>query len=295
MKLNRENLLSYDPSEFCSGLDKKPLEIYMFVDPLCPECWALEPIIKKLQIEYGKYFSIRHILSGRLATLNMGRKKRYETIAELWEKTASRTGMSCDGNLWFENPVSSPYLASIAIKSAELQGKKKGIGFLRKLQEVLFLEKQNVSNFDVLKNCARNVGLDVEEFVTDIHSETAAKAFQCDLKITNEMDVQEIPTLVFFNSNIEEEGIKITGLYPYEVYVQILEEMLSEKPEPAQPPSLETFLKQYKMVASKEVAVVYDLTIAQAEKEMKKLLLKQKVEQIPAKYGMFWRYQEQEG
>lgn len=292
MRLSRENLLSYDPSEYCQSLDKKPIEIYMFVDPLCPECWALEPMIKKLQIEYGKYFSIKHVLSGRLATLNMNRKKRYETIAELWEKTASRTGMSCDGSLWFENPVSSPYLASIAIKSAELQGKKKGIRFLRRLQEVLFLEKQNVSNFEVLKNCARSVGLDVEEFVTDIHSETAAKAFQCDLKITNEMDVQEIPTLVFFNANVEEEGIKITGLYPYEVYVQILEEMLQQKPDAAQPPSLEQFLMQYKMVASKEVAVVYDITVPQAEKELKKLMLKQMVEQIPAKYGMFWRYLE---
>ncbi|MCM3124833.1 MULTISPECIES: ClpXP adapter SpxH family protein [unclassified Mesobacillus] len=292
MRLSRENLLSYDPSENCQSLDKKPIEIYMFVDPLCPECWALEPIIKKLQVEYGKYFSIKHVLSGRLATLNMNRKKRYETIAELWEKTASRTGMSCDGSLWFENPVSSPYLASIAIKSAELQGKKKGIRFLRRLQEVLFLEKQNVSNFEVLKNCARSVGLDVEEFVTDIHSETAAKAFQCDLKITNEMDVQEIPTLVFFNANVEEEGIKITGLYPYEVYVQILEEMLQQKPDAAQPPSLEQFLMQYKMVASKEVAVVYDITVPQAEKELKKLMLKQMVEQIPAKYGMFWRYLE---
>ncbi|WP_144474570.1 ClpXP adapter SpxH family protein [Cytobacillus oceanisediminis] len=292
MRLSRENLLSYDPSEYCQSLDKKPIEIYMFVDPLCPECWALEPIIKKLQVEYGKYFSIKHVLSGRLATLNMNRKKRYETIAELWEKTASRTGMSCDGSLWFENPVSSPYLASIAIKSAELQGKKKGIRFLRRLQEVLFLEKQNVSNFEVLKNCARSVGLDVEEFVTDIHSETAAKAFQCDLKITNEMDVQEIPTLVFFNANVEEEGIKITGLYPYEVYVQILEEMLQQKPDAAQPPSLEQFLMQYKMVASKEVAVVYDITVPQAEKELKKLMLKQMVEQIPAKYGMFWRYLE---
>ena len=292
MKLSRENLLSYDASECCHGMDKKPIEIYIFIDPLCPECWALEPIIKKLQIEYGNYFSIRHVLSGTLATLNMGRKKRYETIAELWEKTASRTGMSCDGNLWFENPVSSPYLASIAIKSAELQGKKKGIRFLRKLQEALFLEKQNVSNFEVLKSCARNVGLDVEEFVTDIHSETAARVFQCDLKITKEMDVQEIPTLVFFNSKVEEEGIKITGYYPYEVYVQILEEMLPEKPVPSQPPSLETFMQQYKMVASKEISVVYNMTVAQAEKEMKKLLLKQKVEQIPAKYGMFWRYQE---
>ena len=42
-----------------------------------------------------------------------------------------------------------------------------------------------------------SLGLDVEEFINDIHSESAAKAFQCDLKITSEMDVQEIPTLVF--------------------------------------------------------------------------------------------------
>ncbi|CAM3663936.1 ClpXP adapter SpxH family protein [Mesobacillus zeae] len=287
----RKELLNPDVPH-CSGPEKKPLEIYMFVDPLCPECWALEPIMKKLQIEYGKYFSLRHILSGKLATLNMGRKKRYDTIAELWERTASRTGMSCDGNLWFENPVSSPYLASIAIKSAELQGRKKGILFLRKLQEVLFLEKQNVSSFDILKSCARSVGLDVEEFVTDIHSDSAARAFQCDMKITSEMDVEEIPTLVFFNSNIEEEGIKVTGYYPYEVYVQILEEMLSERPERSTPPPLESFLKHYRTVATKEVSVVYDITMNKAEKELKKLLLKQKVEQIPAKYGMFWRYND---
>jgi predicted DsbA family dithiol-disulfide isomerase len=286
----RDELLNPGLLRRSNAYEKRPLEIYSFVDPLCPECWALEPIMKKLQIEYGKYFSLRHVLSGRLATLNLGKKKRYETMAELWEKTASRTGMSCDGSLWLENPVSSPHLVSIAVKSAELQGKKKGIQFLRKLQEVLFLEKQNISNFDVLKACARNVGLDIEEFVTDIHSDSASKAFQCDLKITAEMDVQEIPALVFFNENVEEEGIKVTGFYPYEVYVQILEEMLPEKPEPSPPPPLEDFLRTYKTVATQEVAVVYDLTQNQAEKELKKLLLKQKVEQLPAKHGMFWRH-----
>ena len=56
------------------------------------------------------------------------------------------------------------------------------------------------------------MGLDVTEFLSDIHSNSAAKAFQCDLKITSEMEVSEIPTLVFFNENIEEEGIKITGI-----------------------------------------------------------------------------------
>ncbi|TRZ35764.1 DsbA family protein [Niallia circulans] len=270
--------------------DSKPLEIYMFVDPLCPECWALEPIIKKLQIEYGQYFSLKHVLSGRLATLNMNKKTKYENIAELWEKTACRTGMSCDGSLWYENPIVSPYLASIALKAAELQGRKCGIRFLRKLQEMLFLEKQNIATFDVLKACAASVGLDVVEFVADIHSASAAKAFQCDMKITSEMEVSEIPTLVFFNENIEEEGIKVTGYYPYEVYVQIIEEMLQIVPEKADPPPLESFLKCFNLVASKELSVVYNKSIQEMEREMKKLQLKQLVEQIPAKYGMFWKY-----
>ncbi|WP_349774410.1 ClpXP adapter SpxH family protein [Mesobacillus maritimus] len=286
----REDLLK--PGLVANQNDKKPLEIYTFVDPLCPECWALEPIVKKLLAEYGHYFLLRHILSGKLTTLNLGRKKQYENIADLWEKTASRTGMSCDGNLWFENPVSSPFLASVAIKAAELQGRKKGLQFLRKLQEYLFLEKQNISSMEVLKECAKSVGLDVDEFLTDLHSESAAKAFQCDLTITAEMEVQEIPTLVFFNSNVEEEGLKVTGLYPYEVYVQILEEMLPTKPEPSSPPPLEEFLRHYKTVATKEVAVVYNMTVQKAEKELKKLQLKQIVEQIPAKYGMFWRFNE---
>lgn len=277
----------------CGGSEKKPIEIYMFIDPLCPECWALEPNLKKLQIEYGRYFSIRHILSGRLADLNLSKKKNFENIAQVWEKTASRSGMSCDGSLWLENPVDSPYTVSIALKAAELQGRRAGLRFLRRIQEGLFLEKLNISNLEVLKDCARSLGLDVEEFMIDIHSESAAKAFQCDLKITSEMDVQEIPTLVFFNENVEDEGIKITGSYPYEVYVQILEEMLSEKPVLTPPPPLETFMKFFKFVASKEIAVVYNMSISQIEREMKKLLLKQVVEQIPAKYGTFWRYIEE--
>jgi predicted DsbA family dithiol-disulfide isomerase len=276
-----------------SGSEKKPIEIYMFIDPLCPECWAIEPILKKLKIEYGQYLSIKHVLSGRLADLNISRRKNYENIAELWEKTASRTGMSCDGSLWLENPVDTPSTVSIAIKAAELQGRRAGLRFLRRIQEMLFLEKQNISNLEVLKDCASVSGLDVDEFLNDIHSESAAKAFQCDLKITSEMDVTEIPTLVFFNENTEDEGIKITGTYPYEVYVQILEEMLTEKPIVSPPPPLETFMKFFKFVASKEIAVVYNMSISQIEKEMKKLLLKQVVEQIPAKYGTFWRYIEE--
>jgi predicted DsbA family dithiol-disulfide isomerase len=275
----------------CLGSDKKPIEIYFFIDPVCPECWTIEPILKKLQIEYGRYFSIKHVLSGKITDLNLWKIKTCADKGKLFEKPVKRTRSCYEDKISF-NLISSPFIVSIAIKAAELQGRKGGIRFLRKFQEILFLQQQNVTHFDVLIECARKAGLDVDEFISDIHSESAAKAFQCDLKITAEMDVQETPTLVFFNENTEDEGIKITGVYPYEVYVQILIEMLAVKPLQAAPPPLEVFMRFFRLVASHEIATVYNMPISQVDREMKKLLLKQKVEQMPAKYGKLWRYIE---
>lgn len=269
---------------------QKPIEIYVFVDPLCPECWSLEPYLKKLSIEYGRFFTIRPIVSGQLNTLNKEPFDKPRKLRAIWEKTAKRTGMSCDGDLWIENPVSFPWIASLAIKAAELQGKKSGRIFLRRVQENLFLKKQNISEEDVLFQCAREAKLDINEFKEDLYSDSAKKALQLDLKLTKEMEVDYIPTIVFFNQIVEQEGIKISGLYPYDIYVLVLAEMLQKEPIPSEKPPLEDFLSFYGIVGNKEISVVYDWTVAKTEKEMKKLQLTQKVERIPVKYGSFWKY-----
>lgn len=276
----------------CQGNPQKPIELYLFIDPLCPECWALEPYMKKLQIEYGRFFTLRHILSGKLAALNLTKRRPPRDIAQTWEKTASLSGMSCDGSLWTKKPISEPYNASLAIKAAELQGRKAGIRYLRKLQEVVFLEKLDITDTEVLVKIAHCVNLDLEEFKKDLLSPSAQKALQCDFKITNEMEVHEIPSLVFYHCDEDIGGLKVTGLYPYETYVQILEELIGSKPKPSQVPPLEMFLKYFHFVATKEIAVVYNLTTDEVEREMKQLQLMQKVERVPVKYGTFWRYTE---
>lgn len=274
----------------CHGDAKKPLEIYLFVDPLCAECWALEPILKKLLMRYGRFFTLRHIISGKLATLNMKYRKKPDDLAKIWNQTTSRTGMSCNGNMEKDNPISSPYIASLAIKSAELQGRRAGIRFLRKLQEVLFIEKQNVSEEDVLIEIANDVGLDANEFLKDLHSSSAAKALQCDLKITSEMEVSEIPTIAFFNERVEDEGLKVTGYYPYDMYEQVLFEMLGEAPPASELPPLDIFLYYFKFVATQEISLVYDMAPEEVEKKMKEFVLAQKVVKVPVKYGTFWKY-----
>ncbi|MEQ6375508.1 ClpXP adapter SpxH family protein [Bacillaceae bacterium S4-13-58] len=269
---------------------KKPVEVYVFIDPLCPECWSLEPILKKLTIEYGKYFTLRPIVSGKLTHLNAEKLSKPSKLAQAWEKTANRTGMSCDGDVWLENPIDSPWLASLSIKAAELQGRKAGVRFLRKLQEYVFLKKKNISDSKVLVECASESCLDVEEFSRDLQSTGAKKALQCDLKLTQEMNVDQIPAIVLFNQLEEQDGIKVTGIYPYDVYVDVLKEILAKKIIPSKKPPLEEFLQHYRFVASKEISVVYDWSEAETEKEMKKLLLLQKVEKVPVKHGTFWRY-----
>lgn len=272
------------------GYVQKPVEVYVFIDPLCPECWSLEPYLKKLSIEYGRFFTIRPITTGHLVSLDNEGFEQPRKLKDFWEKTARRTGMSCDGDLWIEDPISYPLTASLAIKAAELQGKRAGRVFLRKIQENLFLKKQNISNEEVLVECAREANIDIEEFQSDLHSDSAKRAFKCDLKLTWEMDVDYIPTLVFFNQRAEEQGIKISGLYPYSIYEQVLEEILQINPIPSSRPPLEEFLKFYKVVGNKEISVVYDWSLEKTEKEMKKLLFQQKVERIPVKYGSFWKF-----
>ncbi|MDG5789130.1 ClpXP adapter SpxH family protein [Evansella sp. AB-P1] len=305
MSTNDESFVCYDDLGLCCPEEpssfykpdkkKKPIEIYMFIDLLCPECWALEPIIKKLQMEYSPYFTLKTLLGYEMKSLNQacGSKKaaHIKQLARIFDETATRTGMPCDGDVWYENMPTTPYSAIIAIKAAELQGKAVGSKYLRRLREALFLHKKNIASEEVLVECAKKVkGMDVNEFTFDLHSQSATKAFKSDVCTTKEMDVTAVPTLVFFNDNVDEPGVKVSGLYDYEVYVNIMKEMIGYDLEKCPQMSLESFLQFYSVVATKEISVVFDWKIEETEKEMKKLQIKQKVEKVPLKYGTLWRY-----
>lgn len=255
----------------------KPIEIYSFIDPLCPECWGLEPIIKKLTVEYSQYFTLRYVIG------NQSTSHKYSTR----EKIAHLTGMSYDGDA---TQALSTYQTSIAVKAAELQGKSAGRKFLRRFREQLFVNQAHVNQEDLWMDCAKSINLDLDEFKKDIESERPFKALQCDRNITSEMDVDNLPAFVFFNISENDEGIKINGRYPYHVYVQVLTELLGETPKPESHPPLEAFMSKYQFVATQEIAMVYDMDQQETEKEMKKLQLRQSVEAVPVKFGTFWRY-----
>lgn len=245
----------------------KPIIIYNFVDLTCPHCWSLEPYIKKLLLEYGMFFTVRPIICHDLPFL----MKRHVTKFNNYNEETKA------------NPL-------ISVKAAGLQGNKAGRSFLRKVREAHFIEQKNIYDFNVLTECAQQTGLDIAEFKSDLSSLSAHKAFQCDTKIANEMNVNQLPTLVFFSQIVEEHTVKISGVQSYATYVYLLKEMLQKDPLPAKKPSLKSFLQHYKTVDINEVAIVYDWTIEEATLKLKELQLMQKVRQIKKDGHIFWTY-----
>ena len=246
----------------------KPLELYVFMNPLCSDSWKLQSVIRKMQIEYGCYFTVRVVLATKLSALN------------------SVKGDQKDRKTSLDHPV----LASVATKAAELQGKKAGNRFLHSLQEYLFLKSKNVSSYSVLLEIAEEANIDLEEFQLDFHSAQASKAFQCDLQISREMEVDEVPSIVFFNENIEDEGVKVSGLYPYDIYEAILKEMLGkENPSRQDPPPIDELFKKYQTLATQEIASIYNIPEQMAERELKKHMLQQKLTCIDHPEGTLWK------
>ena len=249
----------------------KPIELYIFIDPLCSKAYEMQIALRKLQVEYDHYFTCRYILSTDLTALNCfsNRIKGCVTGAEL--------------------DIMHPALPSIAIKAAELQGKRAGFRYLNKLQEIAALKTRNVHSHATLLEIARQVNLDMNEFAVDFGSKEAARAFQCDLHLTREMEVEETPTIVFFNEHIEDEGLKVSGSYCYEVYEHILAELLGEVLIPQPIPPLDVLFDRFQTLTTSEVAEIYSINEGAAERELKKRMLQQKVERLMTNDVTLWR------
>jgi predicted DsbA family dithiol-disulfide isomerase len=247
----------------------KPIELYVFIDPLCDDCWSLQPILRKLQVEYERYFTLRILLLTSLPTLNL----------------------QCSRNMDISDPSDKSHTSfpSIAIKAAEFQGKRAGFRFLSKMLEYSFLKSRNITSFSVLLEIARKLGLDIEEFSNDFTSKNVLRSLQVDLFMAKEMEVETVPTFVFFNENIEDEGLKVSGLYPYEVYEQILEELIGETIIPDTPPPLDELFTRFDSLETKEIAEIYRLPHDIAERELKNRLLQRHIERLPLRDVTLWR------
>jgi len=180
------------------------IKIEFFHDVLCAWCFVLSPRLHKIASKYDiKVIHRAFALApspGSIALIFGSKEKGKREILNHWRKAnllddEHRINADLMEKREFDYPYSIPGL--LACKAAEFQGGQEAHWkIFDRIQKAHLVECLNIADFQVLKQCAKEVGLDVEKFEKDYKSEKVLEALNYDLKLARKYGVYAVPTLV---------------------------------------------------------------------------------------------------
>lgn len=303
MNMNKNNPLICDPQTGVCEIPGKSAEessvlksetsgskakLLYFTDPICSACWAIEPQLKKLKLEYGDFFAIEYRMGGLLRSwvnYNGGGIQQPADVAHHWDEISDYYEVPIDGNVWLEDPLSSSYPPSMAFKAAEIQDKEMAARFLRAMREMLFLEKKNIAKWENMSIAAQNVGLDVEKLRHD-YDNGAKQLFEKDLEISRQSGVRGFPTIVFYNDNGQQTVVY--GLQPYKAYEEALLKVYPSAVKQTYSKDALILVNHFGSLMAKELSVLADISLSEAETRLKKLTSGGSITEIKSRKGSLW-------
>ena len=246
--------------------------------------------MRKLKLEYDEYVNVEYRMGGLLKSWGDLKKKKdiIQTpvdAAKHWEEVCVLHEMPLDGDVWIQDPPHSSYPPSIAFKAAQLQNNELAIHFLRRIKEMIFLEKKNIIHWYFLENAALEVGLDVARLKRDCEKK-AKDRFKEDLKLAKELNVNYFPTLIFEDKNGKQ--IVMKGCKEFSEVEHVIAELLPEAQKAEFDKSPDSLFKQFTTMTTKEFAFLNNSSIAEAEAILHELYRNEDIDKYESKSGIIW-------
>ena len=167
--------------------------------------------------------------------------------------------------------------------------KDKAIFFLRRLKEMLFMEKKNINNWENLENAALFSGLDSAVLQKQMKKE-GFEDFQDDLELAKELDIRIFPTLIFERNGFETEILK--GLKSYEIIEETILKYVPNAKKNLNLPKPEELFKLYNNMTEKEFAFLLNLTQDSADLELRNLQSRGLISKVNVKEVSYWQSQQ---
>lgn len=267
----------------------KPITVLYFTDPICSSCWGAEPQLRRLKAEYGDVLDIQYHLGGLLPSwevYNSGGISKPSDVAGHWDEVSPHYRMPIIGDVWLEDPLSSSYPPSVAYKAAELQDPAKARSFLRRLRELVLVEKQNITRWPVIAAAATATGLDTARLHADFNG-AAQALFQADLTLARSLGVRGFPTFIF--SNADGERQLLYGARPYTQFETIVRGLLPDAAPSVRPTTLDGLFRLHPSWCAEEAAVMLGIAHEQAEAQLKAEEDKGLSNAVHTRNGSLWR------
>jgi putative protein-disulfide isomerase len=268
---------------------KKPVQLIYFTDPICSACWGIEPQLRKLKLEYGASINIEYHMGGLLPSwegFNSGEIAKPSDVARHWDEAGRHYQMPIDGDVWLEDPLDSSYPPSIAFIAAKMQDNAKAEKFLRRIKEMVFMEKKNIAKWEHLYEAASATGLDMARFKQDFEK-AANELFQADLDLARARGVRGFPTLFFVNADGEQQVLR--GVKPYEYFEQLVRELHPGAVKAVPGNTAEAIFSQYPTLTTKEFSVITNRPLEASQALLQGLADQDIVEKVSGRNGVIWK------
>lgn len=212
----------------------RKVDMYYVTDPICSHCWALEPVLRRFEHEYGQHLNVRVVMGGLLPKWDGFADRANgiggpQDVGHHWRKVGEASRMPIDGSLWLRDPVSSSYPPSRVFTLLRERDPQLARTFMRRAREAVFAFDENIADPKVLARLVDGLGvadLDGASVVAEVDSERGQALLQRDLDLARELGVRGFPTILLMDE--EGVGVKVTGVRQLEAYVDGLEQVLGE-------------------------------------------------------------------
>ena len=271
-----------------SSLDAHKLKVVYFTDPICSTCWIIQPILRKLKLEYGDTLDIEYRMGGLLPSwinYDKGIIKTPVDAAKHWDEVKSSEGMYLSGDIWRKDPLNSSYPPSIAFKAAQMQNHDKAISFLRRMKELIFIEQQNITRWDVIENAALSCGLDVAVLKNDIKIR-GLELFENDLALALKLGVKVFPTFFFYKN--EEIVMSLNGKQSYENFVAIINGLIPETNNKTINHHPKHVFSLFNNMSTEEYAFITDTPLSESTSILEQLYKQGHLSKFESTHGIVW-------
>jgi 2-polyprenyl-6-methoxyphenol hydroxylase-like FAD-dependent oxidoreductase len=270
------------------GTPAQKLLVKYFTDPICSTCWIIQPALKRMSLEYGPYLEIKYYMGGLLPSWDTceGKIRNPTDAARLWNDVNETYRMPIDGDIWLEDPLSSSFPPSIAVKAAQLQDEQTAILYLRRIREMLFLEKTNIMRWKHLEAAAAEVGLNLPAF-TKAYEGKARIAFQHDLQLARQLSVRSFPHLIF--SNADGQTVRLKGHLYYEDLERAILELNPHARRCLIDPRPVNLFRHFPTMLEEEFALLSDLVTEDARRLLQQLDARGYIQKMPTQKGRLYK------
>jgi putative protein-disulfide isomerase len=253
------------------GWSAAKAELLYVTDPLCSGCWALEPAWRRLLYRYGEQLSVSHVYGGLLPGWD-GFSDRNNAIAAAadvaphWDAVSRASGQPIDSRVWLSDPPASSYPASIAAAAVRLVAPEQEGRYLRRLRELVFLERRNIARPEVLRAALAAIEIDRHGWQAMLDGGAAERVFAADRALARRLGVRLFPT-VLIEGAAGRPGVVTEGsLSPQALERAVLEAVATPLAPSPESESAAAVLDAYETATSAELAAALGLAVPAAER-----------------------------